>query len=242
MTETGTAGRHESASMRKEKSTIREYAEAIVIALLLALFVRTFVVQAFKIPSGSMENTLLVGDHILVNKFIYWFRDIKRGDVIVFRYPRDESRDFIKRVVGLPGEEIIIRGKRVYINCKTPDQLKLCKPLDESYAIFKPHGQAIGSEQNQGPIRIPLGHYIVLGDNRNNSQDSRFWGFLKAGEQLDYMPLRFAGYSGGIPFPCSLWSAPCWDPKIRGAAFLIYWSWNSDEGNLRWGRLGKSIE
>ncbi|MEE9256449.1 MAG: signal peptidase I, partial [bacterium] len=95
----------EAESRRGGKSTAREYAEAILIALVLALFVRTFVVQAFKIPSGSMEETLLVGDHILVNKFIYWLRGVERGDVIVFRYPQDESRDFIKRVVGLPGDE-----------------------------------------------------------------------------------------------------------------------------------------
>lgn len=241
MTDMGAEAGQETAYGRKEKSTIREYAEAIAIALLLALFVRTFVIQAFKIPSGSMENTLLVGDHILVSKFIFWLRDVKRGDVIVFRFPEDESRDFIKRVVGLPGEEIIVRGKRVYVNCKTPDQIDLCKPLDESYAVFKPDGRAYGPAFQKKTFRVPSGQYFVMGDNRNNSQDSRFWGFLKAGEQLDYLPLRFGGYSGGIPFPCSLWSAPCWDSKIRGAAFLIYWSWNGDDGSLRWGRLGKSI-
>ncbi len=242
MTETGAAVGQKTASRRKEKSTIREYAEAIIIALLLALFVRTFIIQAFKIPSGSMENTLLIGDHILVNKFIYWFRDIQRGDVIVFRFPRDESRDFIKRVVGLPGEKVIVHGKRVYINCNTPDQLELCEPLNDSAAIFNPDGQAYGPPDQQRTYSVPPGHYFVLGDNRNNSQDSRFWGFLKAGEQLDYLPLRFGGYAGGLPFPCSLWPAPCWDSKIRGAAFLIYWSWNRSEGNLRWGRLGKWIK
>jgi signal peptidase I len=188
-----------------------------------------------------MENTLLVGDHILVNKFIYWFRDIRRGDVIVFRFPRDESRDFIKRVVGLPGDEIAIRGKNVFINCKTPDQLELCQPFKEPYAMFKPSGQAVGPPGQTQTYRVPAGSYFVLGDNRNNSQDSRFWKFLKSGEQLDHMPIRFGGYTGRIPFPCSLWSAPCWDTKIRGSAFLIYWSWNHDAGNLRWGRLGKWI-
>lgn len=226
---------------RKEKSTVREYAEAIIIALLLALFVRTFIIQAFKIPSGSMENTLLVGDHILVSKFIYWLRDIKRDDVIVFRFPKDESRDFIKRVIGLPGEEILIQGKRVYVNCKTPDHLEACKPLDEPFAVYKPNDQAYGSPFQTKIFRVPPGHYFVLGDNRNNSQDSRFWGFLKEGEQLDYMPVRFGDYLFRIPFPCSIWAAPCWDSKIRGSAFLIYWSWNHEEGNLRWGRLGKLI-
>lgn len=238
---TDTTAQQDTAYRRKEKSTLREYAEAIIIALLLALFVRTFIIQAFKIPSGSMENTLLVGDHILVSKFIYWLRDIERGDVIVFRFPKDESRDFIKRVVGLPGEELIVQGKRVFVNCKTPDNLEACQPLDESFAIYKPNGQAYGSPFQKKSFRVPSGHYFVLGDNRNNSQDSRFWGFLKAGEKLDHLPLRFGGYSAKIPFPCSLWSAPCWDSKIRGSAFLIYWSWNHDEGNLRWNRLGKSI-
>ena len=242
MTDSGTDVAHGVSPRRKQKSTFREYVEAIVIALFLALFVRTFVIQAFKIPSGSMENTLLVGDHILVNKFLYWFRDIKRGDVIVFRFPRDERRDFIKRVIGLPGEEILIRGKRVYVNCETPDEPELCKPLEEPYAVFKPNGESLEGGDRRGPYRVPDGNFLVLGDNRNNSQDSRFWGFLKAGEKRDYIPIRFAGYSLGIPFPCSIWSAPCWDSKIRGRAFLIYWSWNHEAGNVRWGRLGKWIE
>ncbi len=231
----------EAESRRRGKSTAREYAEAILIALVLALFVRTFVVQAFKIPSGSMEETLLVGDHILVNKFIYWLRGVERGDVIVFRYPQDESRDFIKRVVGLPGDEVLLRGKRVYINCKTPARPENCTPLKEPYAVFKPHGRAQGPRRS-APYRVPPGHYMVLGDNRNNSQDSRYWGFLKAGNQLDRLRLRFSGYSIDLPFPCSLWSAPCWDDKIRGAAFMIYWSWNGEAGSVRWGRLGSSIE
>ena len=118
MTDTGaTAGRN-TAYRRKEKSTLREYAEAIIIALLLAMFVRTFIVQAFKIPSGSMEDTLLVGDHILVSKFIYWLRDIERGDVIVFRYPQDEAQDYIKRVVGLPGDHVSYYNRRLSINGK----------------------------------------------------------------------------------------------------------------------------
>ncbi|MFQ5896366.1 MAG: signal peptidase I, partial [Nitrospinota bacterium] len=115
----------------RAKSALREYAEAILIALLLALVVRAFVVQAFKIPSGSMENTLLVGDHILVNKFLYYFAEPQRGDIIVFRYPRDESRDFIKRVVGLPGEVVMVRGRRVYVNCATPQEPARCTPLRE---------------------------------------------------------------------------------------------------------------
>ena len=112
MSDASLVTRKSAKRKRKSKSTFREYAEAIIIALLLAMFVRTFVVQAFKIPSGSMENTLLVGDHILVNKFIFWFRKPERGDIIVFRFPKDERRDFIKRVIALPGEEVMVRGRK----------------------------------------------------------------------------------------------------------------------------------
>ncbi len=232
------AGSAKRGRKRKSKSTFREYTEAIVIALLLALFVRTFVVQAFKIPSGSMENTLLVGDHILVNKFIYWFRAPRRGDIIVFRFPMDERRDFIKRVIALPGEEVMVRGKKIYIDCPTPKAPGGCEPLDEKYVSFKPNGAALGLESNWGPRKVPPNHLFMLGDNRNNSQDSRFWGFLEMGEPLGHVPIRFAGFSFGLPFPCSIWSAPCWDDKIRGSAFMIYWSWNAVSGSPRWARLG----
>lgn len=294
MTEEAVAARKKLGSRRDKKSIFREYAEAIIIALLLAGFVRGFVVQAFKIPSGSMENTLLVGDHILVNKFIYWFRDVARGDVIVFRYPEDESRDFIKRVVGLPGDEILVRGTRVYINCKTPKNLKGCKPLDEPYAVYRPTGKSQWPGEPVASKRVPAGSYFVMGDNRNNSTDSRYWGFLKEGEQLGHIKIRVLdifipdkreglGYGGvgqfisliwnsilklgwkaldvvglkyvdaktsgkdefiRIPFLCSIFQALCWDTKVRGAAFFIYWSWNHDKGDsrwVRWDRIGQSI-
>src|SRR5881409_4410530 len=122
-----------------KKSIVRDYFESIVIAVVLALFIRTFVVQAFKIPTGSMEENLLIGDHLLVNKFIFGptvsrlertllpVTDIKRGDVIVFKYPEEPDRDFIKRVIGLPGETVELREKKVSINGKQ---------LDEPYAHF----------------------------------------------------------------------------------------------------------
>ena len=242
MSDAGLATCKRARRKRKSKSTFREYAEAIIIALLLAMFVRTFVVQAFKIPSGSMENTLLVGDHILVNKFMYWFRAPQRGDIIVFRFPKDERRDFIKRIVALPGEAVMIRGERVYVNCATPQVPEKCIPLDEEYVRFKPNGVALGLERKWGPQKVPPGHLFMLGDNRNNSQDSRFWGFLKMGERVNHIPIRFAGYVFGFPFPCSLWSAPCWDDKIRGYAFMIYWSWNGNLGSPRWGRLARFID
>ncbi|RMF77503.1 MAG: signal peptidase I [Nitrospirae bacterium] len=162
-----------------------EYHDALSLAVVLALFLRTFCVQAFKIPSGSMEPTLLVGDHLLVNKMLYgiWLpgmdhpiltiREPQRGDIVVFRYPRDERRDFIKRLIGLPGDVIEIRDKVVYVNGKR---------LHEPYARWRdpaiyPRGSgSLAPRDNFGPYTVPPGHYFFMGDNRDNSHDSRFWG------------------------------------------------------------------
>ncbi len=200
----------------KKKSTLREYAEAIIIALVLAFLIRTFVVQAFKIPSGSMEPTLEIGDHILVNKFIYGvkipFTSIrlfplekpKRGDVVVFIYPLDPSKDFIKRVVAVEGDTVQIVNKKLLINgTEVPDP----------YAVYKDDTIFPGEVQkrdNFGPVTVPKGCLFVLGDNRDRSLDSRFWGFV---------PIE----------------------DLRGKAFIIYWSWNSQETSVRWHRIGKII-
>ena len=196
----------------QQKSVVREYAEAIVIALLLAFFIRTFVVQAFKIPSGSMIPTLLVGDHILVNKFGYGVKnplsgatwvavgDPQRHDVIVFKYPQNPSQDFIKRVVGVAGDRVEIVDKKVFVNGE---------------AFVEPNAVNLDAEYKEardkmGPITVPPGSVFVMGDNRDNSHDSRFWGFvdLKA---------------------------------IRGKAFMLYWSWDRENFTVRWGRLGRII-
>ena len=198
---TARTGVQEAETRVKKKSVLREYAEAILIAIILALLIRTFVVQAFKIPSGSMIPTLLVGDHILVNKFIYYFRDARREDVIVFKYPWDESRDFIKRVIAVGGEEVAMKDRTVFVNGR---------PLEEPYAIYSDARPPRGGAYEYGPVVVPAGSYFVMGDNRDNSQDSRFWGFLKR-------------------------------EKIRGKAFLIYWSWDSEKGSLRWWRLARLI-
>jgi signal peptidase I len=173
-----------SGGKPKKKSVFREYAEAAVIAILLALFIRTFVVQAFKIPSGSMEPTLLVGDHILVNKFIYGVKlpllrktlipisEPKRDDVIVFIYPRDTSKDYIKRVIGLPGDRIEIIGRTIYINGK---RFKDPRGYYSSESTLS--GQLSGKGRF-GPITVPKDSLFVMGDNRNHSFDSRFWGFV----------------------------------------------------------------
>jgi signal peptidase I len=170
--------------MTKEKSKVQEYVEAIVIAILIAFFIRTFVVQAFKIPSGSMKPTLLGGDHILVNKFIYgvkmpylWntilpFRDPKRGDIIVFIYPEDRSKDFIKRVVGVPGDTLEIRDKRIFLNGL---------PFNDGHGVYTDPliiPGALQPRDNFGPITVPRESLFVMGDNRDESYDSRFWGCL----------------------------------------------------------------
>ena len=179
-----------------EKSLVREVVETIVLALILAFALRTFVVQAFYIPSGSMENTLLPGDMILVNKFIYYFTDIKRGDIIVFKYPNDPSKDYIKRVVGLPGDSLELKNGDVYVNDKLYEE-KYTKDKAADDMILHAHiekgeGNSIVSVAAQTKITVPAGKYFVMGDNRNNSQDSRFWGFLS--------------YSG-----------------LKGKALVIYW-------------------
>ena len=159
--------------MEKKKSLLREYAEALFLALLLALLIRTFVVQAFRIPSGSMIPALLVGDQILVDKLVYKFRLPERGDVIVFKFPRDETRDFIKRLIGLPGDKLEIKNRVVYINDKPLDETAYA--YHESLATDSFHADLL---DNYGPTVIPEKKYFMMGDNRENSQDSRVWGLL----------------------------------------------------------------
>jgi signal peptidase I len=187
-----------------KKSTAREYFESIVIAVILALFVRTWAVQAFKIPTGSMENNLLIGDHLLVNKFVFGpagaergilpMRDIRRLDIVVFKYPDEPERDFIKRVIGLPGETVELRNKKVYINGRALDEpyVHFLEPASDSQEIT-----SFDVRERYGPVRVPEGQYFVMGDNRDNSQDSRYWGFL---------PRSY----------------------IKGRALMIYWSFDNE--------------
>ncbi len=204
-----------------KKKFVKEYLEPIVIAVLIALFIRTFVVQAFKIPSSSMEPTLQVGDHILVNKFIYGikipftnnkivqFKDPKRGDIIVFVYPKDRSKDFIKRVIGTEGEKVEIVHNKIYINDKVIDDL-WGHYMEKSDML-----RYLQPMEKFGPVVVPKGSLFVLGDNRDNSQDSRFWGFVSV-------------------------------HAVRGKAFVIYFSWDryaeSLLGKIRWLRFGKLIK
>jgi signal peptidase I len=192
--------------MSAKKSVVREYFESIVIAVILALFVRTWAVQAFKIPTGSMENNLLIGDHLLVNKFLFGpaasgaeravlpMRDIRRGDIVVFKYPDEPERDFIKRVIGLPGDTLELRNKKVYINGT---------PLEEPYVHFLDAAHDAGEvtsfdvRERYGPVQVPQGQYFVMGDNRDNSQDSRYWGFLPRGYIKGRALMIYWSYDGG---------------------------------------------
>jgi signal peptidase I len=209
--------------MNKRK-IIKEYIEPIFIAILIALFIRAFIVQAFKIPSSSMEPTLQVGDHILVSKFIYGIRipftqtklfqykTPKRGDVIVFVYPKDASKDFIKRVIGVGGDRVNIEGEEIYINGEK---------IEDPWGFYDPKNEwrrTLGPVSPFEHVVVPKDHLFVLGDNRDNSQDSRVWGFVHVRE-------------------------------VKGKAFIIYFSgpsflhiflpWIWDE--IRWGRFGKLI-
>jgi signal peptidase I len=166
---------------QKSKSVIREWVESIVVAFILAMIIRTFVIQAFKIPTGSMRSTLLEGDLILVNKFIYGakipfidlnlpaLRQPKRGDVIVFIYPESPKKDFIKRLVGLPGETLEIKDGTVYVNDK---------PLIDSIFNQRYYYNRGEFGQEGRKIKIPDDNFFVLGDNSASSQDSRYWGFV----------------------------------------------------------------
>jgi signal peptidase I len=223
MSETPRLGPGQAVAYRK--STAREYFESICVAVILALFVRTFIVQAFKIPTGSMENNLLIGDHLLVNKFAFAptmtslertllpIDPIRRGDIIVFKYPEEPERDFIKRVIGLPGETLELRNKRVYINGTM---------LNEPYVhyLVPPDEEGSGGEFDvrvrYEPVTVPAGMYFMMGDNRDNSQDSRYWGF---------MPQEY----------------------IKGKALFVYFSFGEEPGlaglisGIRWNRIFHQI-
>ncbi len=207
----------------KKKGKLRETIESILVALFFALLIRTFVVQAFKIPSGSMEPTLLVGDYLLVTKFTYGykvpfmnkrvldFNRPKRGDIIVFRYPVDPDKDFIKRVIAVEGDEVIIRDKKVYINGS-----EFVVPN----AVYRDNlalPRELSPRDNFGPVKVPKDSYFVMGDNRDSSLDSRFWGFVHYSE-------------------------------IKGKAFIIYWSFENNsypfyrlDKKIRFSRIGNLI-
>ena len=161
---------------------LRELFPSLFAALILVIVIKTFIAQLFWIPSRSMEPVLLINDRIIVTKFSYWDKEPQRGDIIVFRFPKDTSKHLVKRVIGLGGENICIRDNKVYINGTL---------LDEPYIKNEKY-------QDFGPVVVPNGHYFVLGDNRDSSEDSRSWGYVPArlvvGKvQYRYWPLSRAG-------------------------------------------------
>jgi signal peptidase I len=204
-----------------KKSTAREYFESIVVAVILALFIRTFVVQAFKIPTGSMEENLLIGDHLLVNKFVFGptasavenavlpITDINRGDVLVFKFPVEPERDFIKRVIGLPGETVEVKDRKIYINGTVIDDPHAHYLLPASSSDYH-EVTSFDVRERYGPVTVPANQYFVMGDNRDNSQDSRYWGFL----------------------PRDL---------VKGKALVIYWSYESERDELEDAGAGATI-
>ena len=220
-----TAGSHpesQSKTTRVRKPWYREWSEAIMVALILALIIRTFFFQAFKIPSGSMEDTLLIGDHLLVNKFIYGvkvpftdtrmlrWREPQRGEIIVFEFPEDrhlpfyKKRDFIKRIIGLPGDVVEIRDKQVLVNGQ---------PYVIAQEVHKEEEVLPGPftpRDFMAPVTVPEDEYFTMGDNRDRSYDSRFWGFVKMDE-------------------------------IKGRALVKYWSWDPETHRPRWERMGRPI-
>jgi signal peptidase I len=194
-------------------SSTREWYESLLVAAVFVLFVRTFVVQTYQVPTGSMETTILVGDHLLVNKFAYaphlsgWekilpYRAVHRGDIIVFKKPGDDINDgnvLVKRSVGTPGDVILVHAKKVTVNSETADGPHVQHIDPEMYAPGDPRGP----RDYFGPYTVPAGDYFGMGDNRDNSLDSRFWG----------------------PVPRS---------NIFGRPFLIYWSYDAEPNSHIW--------
>ena len=200
----------------------REYYEAILVAVIFTLFARTFVAQAFKIPTGSMEDNLLVGDHLFVNKFVYaphWstpihrlmpYRDIRRGDVVVFKYPQEPDRDFIKRAVAISGDTLEVRSKALFVNGKEEVNPHL---VHKDPVVF-PDSQLVSDQARRrdqfGPFTVPPGSVFCMGDNRDNSYDSRFWG----------------------PVPRDY---------FKGRALFIYWSYEAEPNSQEWRGWGDRV-
>lgn len=210
------------AAQEKSKSRVQEYIEVIIIAILLAVVIRTFVVQAYKIPSQSMAPTLLVGDHLLVCKFFYGVKipilrrtiipvsQPQRGDIVVFEYPMDRSKDYIKRVIGIGGDKIEIKNKNLFINGEL---------YSDRHAVYTDpnfYPAVVQPRDNYGPVTVPEGSLFVMGDNRDASYDSRYWGMVELKD-------------------------------LEGKALVIYWSWNSENAKnlfakVRWERLGSILK
>lgn len=205
------------------KRPLRETLEALLIAALFLRFANTFALQTFYIPSESMVDTLLVGDHLFVNRFIYGptetalektvlpHRSIQRGDIVIFRSPEDPTIDIVKRCIGLPGDRIEVRAKALYINGERVEDSEYASHRDPR--TFPNVGQLPSQSRRRdhfGPYTVPEGHFFCMGDNRDFSYDSRFWG----------------------PVPAEL---------VKGRAFMIYWSYGGETPDGRWHGLGDKL-
>jgi signal peptidase I len=237
--------RKSSQSLPQNKSFLREYGEALFIALILALVIRAFLVQAFSIPSGSMQPTLLVGDYLLVNKFSYGIRNPftnkvliplsqpQRGDVVVFIFPQDPSKDYIKRVIGLPGDQVRVVDKKVYVNGKlleTPQAY-----YTDSTLIPAPSRPTESPRDNFGPITVPAKSYFVMGDNRDHSYDSRFWGFVPMDNLRGKALVIYFSWAGDH-------NEALIQAFLGGLKGLVTdFSWNSNDFRVRWTRIAKII-
>jgi signal peptidase I len=228
----------EAEVKRLKEPLLVEYSKSLFPVILIVLLLRSFLVEPFRIPSGSMMPTLLVGDFILVNKFAYGLRlpvlntkiisigEPKRGDVVVFRYPKNPDIDYIKRVIGLPGDRIAYYDKKLFINGKAMPQTDLDTYVGVGAGVSmsgaQVHSEQLGTVRHdilintsrgtvEGEYTVPAGHYFVMGDNRDNSNDSRYWG---------YVP----------------------EENLVGKAFMIWMNWDSQGEGVSWGRIGNSIE
>jgi signal peptidase I len=229
----------------EKKPFWREYGEALFIAFILALVIRAFLAQAFSIPSGSMQPTLLIGDYLLVNKFAYGLRNPltnkvwipigtpQRGDVVVFIYPQDPTKDYIKRVIGLPGDRIQIINKKILINGKvyaTPQAV-----YDDPRVIPPPQSPTESGRDNMGPVVVPANSYFVMGDNRDHSYDSRFWGFVPMDAFRGKAFIIYFSWQG----PPGESFLPAFLGGLKGLVFHL--SWNSNDFRVRWDRIGRII-
>jgi len=214
----------------KVRGAAREYLEAILVALIIAVVLRTFVVQAYRIPSDSMSNSLQVGDFILVNKFAYHFREPEPGDILVFQYPLNPSKDYVKRCIAIEGQMVEIKDKTVFVNNR---------PVVEASSVHHDDPAMIpgdlGNRDNFGPVIVPPGCVFVLGDNRDDSRDSRVWGFLD--KTLIHGKASMI-YWSWAPDP----EAPKWEsPYIVPLLTIPFYNLMNFPDRLRWDRLGQTL-
>ncbi|MEW5702228.1 MAG: signal peptidase I [Candidatus Zixiibacteriota bacterium] len=219
-----------AVAARKQRSAVRDYLEAILVAAIVAVVLRTFVVQAYRIPSDSMVNTLLPGDYLLVSKLAYQLGDPKPGDIMVFQYPLNPSKDFVKRCIAVEGQSVEIRDKVVYVN-GTPAPV----PAELTFLDSRTLPANLSNRDNFGPVNVPPGHIFVLGDNRDDSRDSRDWGFLD--RKLIRGKALFV-YWSWAPDP----DAPKWEsPYILPLLTIPFYNLAHFPQRVRWSRIGHGL-